>query len=158
VELAPRLGRRLTAAGSLLMAAGMATILYAVDTAGADLGSWALAPGLLVAGLGMGMVAPTLIDVALAGVRERDAGAASGVINTSLQLGGAIGVAVIGVIFFGLLPEGSQLAADPEGGFTGTLRDALWFEVGIYLLSAAAMLLLPKRGAEPRSEPATATA
>jgi EmrB/QacA subfamily drug resistance transporter len=147
VQLAPRLGRRLTVTGSLAMAAGMGGVLFAVDHGGAELSSWALAPGLLVAGLGMGMVAPTLIDVALAGVRERDAGSASGVINTSLQLGGAIGVAVIGVIFFGLLPEGPELAADPATGFASTLRDVLWFEIGIYLLSAAAMMLLPERAA-----------
>ena len=150
VQLAPRLGRRLTVAGSLVMAAGMAATLYAVGTAGADLGSWALAPGLLVSGLGMGMVAPTLIDVALAGVRDRDAGSASGVINTALQLGGAIGVAAIGVIFFGLLPEGMQFAADPATAFSETLRDTMWFVVGIYVLSAAAMMLLPKH--EPSAD------
>jgi EmrB/QacA subfamily drug resistance transporter len=158
VQLAPKLGRRLTVAGALAMAAGMGATLYAVDAAGADLGSWALAPGLLVSGLGMGMVAPTLIDVSLAGVRDRDAGSASGVINTSLQLGGAIGVAVIGVIFFGMLPEGAQFAADPATGFASTLRDTMWFVVGIYLLSAAAMMLLPKHGSRTDAEDAAAPA
>jgi EmrB/QacA subfamily drug resistance transporter len=152
VQLAPRLGRRLTVSGSLLMAAGIGEVLVAVNRGGAGLGSLALAPGLLVAGLGMGMVAPTLIDVTLTGVRVRDAGSASGVVNTALQLGGAIGVAVIGVIFFGLLPEGNQLAADPAGGFTSTLRDSLWLELGIYVLSGALMLLLPKRRSEPQTE------
>ena len=147
IQLAPRLGRRLTVAGALAMAAGMGATLFAVDRGGAELGSWALAPGLLIAGLGMGMVAPTLIDVALTGVRDRDAGSASGVVNTSLQLGGAIGVAVIGVIFFGFLPEGAELAADQAAGFASAFRNALWFEVGIYLLSAAAMMLLPGKDA-----------
>jgi hypothetical protein len=41
-------------------------------------------------------------------------------------------------------PEGPTLAADPAAGFSSALGDALWFEVGIYLLSAAAMMLLPK--------------
>jgi hypothetical protein len=82
----------------------------------------------------MGMVAPTLIDVALAGVRDRDAGSASGVINASLQLGGAIGVAAIGVIFFGLLPDGTRFGPDPAKAFSETLRDTMWFVVGIYLL------------------------
>jgi predicted MFS family arabinose efflux permease len=158
VQLAPKLGRRLTVAGSLAMAAGMGAILYAVDAAGTDLGTWALAPGLLVSGLGMGMVAPTLIDVALAGVRGRDAGSASGVINTSLQLGGAIGVAVIGVIFFGLLPEGAKFAADPATAFASTLRDTMWFVVGIYLLSAATMMLLPKHESRADAEDSAAPA
>jgi EmrB/QacA subfamily drug resistance transporter len=166
VQLAPRLGRRLTVTGALAMAAGMAAVLFAVDRAGAELSSWALAPGLFVAGLGMGMVAPTLIEVTLAGVRGRDAGSASGVVNTALQLGGAIGVAAIGAIFFGLLPEGAQLAADPAAGFASALRSTLWFELGIYLLSAAAMLLLPRQAASahpgasraPTAEPVAAGA
>jgi EmrB/QacA subfamily drug resistance transporter len=142
IQLAPRLGRRLTTAGALAMAAGMAALLLAVDRAGGDLDSWSLAPGLLVCGLAMGMVAPTLVDVTLTGVRDRDAGSASGVLNTAVQLGGAIGVALIGVVFFSLVP--SQ-------GFVGALDDALWFQVGVFLLSALAMLLLPA----PRRERAT---
>jgi hypothetical protein len=102
------------------------------------------------------MVAPTLIETTPTGVRARDAGTASGVINTALQLGGAIGVALIGVIFFGLLPEGRQLAADSAGGFTAALRGSLWLEVGIYVPGAALMLLLPQRRSEALREPSPA--
>jgi hypothetical protein len=72
VQLAPRLGRKLATGGSLAMAAAMATLLVAVSADGTP-SAWALAPGLLLGGLGMGMVAPTLMDVILAGVPERDA-------------------------------------------------------------------------------------
>ncbi|MBX5470620.1 MAG: MFS transporter [Thermoleophilaceae bacterium] len=144
VQLAPRLGRQLTTTGSLAMAAGMGGLLFAVDRAGDDLNSWWLAPGLLVSGLAMGMVAPTLTDITLAGVHGRDAGSASGVVNTAIQLGGAIGVALIGVIFFRALPD---------EGFVGALRDALWLQVGIFLASALAMLLPPKKAAASHGEP-----
>jgi EmrB/QacA subfamily drug resistance transporter len=154
VQLAPRLGRRLTAAGALAMALGMGAMMFAAASAGAELTSWALAPGLLLGGLGMGMVAPTLVDVVLAGVPGRDAGAASGVLNTAFQLGGAIGVAVIGVVFFGLLPEGGELAADPAGGFVAALRDSLVFEIAIYAASALLMLLLPRHAAQPSGDTA----
>jgi EmrB/QacA subfamily drug resistance transporter len=151
VQLAPRLGRRLTTAGALVMAAAMGGVLVTVDHFGSELSSWWLVPSLAVGGVAMGMVAPTLVDVTLAGIPSRDAGAASGVLNTALQLGGAIGVALIGVIYFHLVS--SQ-------GFVEALRGALWFQVGVYLLSAVAMLLLPKRAAaahaEPQLEPATA--
>jgi predicted MFS family arabinose efflux permease len=93
VQLAPRLGRRLTTAGALLMAVAMAAVLVTVDQFGEDLTSWWLAPSLALGGIAMGMVAPTLVDVTLAGVHGRDAGSASSVLNTALQLGGAIGVA-----------------------------------------------------------------
>jgi len=145
VQFAPRFGRRLPATGALVMAFGMGAVLFATGRGGADLSSWTLVPGLVMGGLGIGLVAPTIVTIALANVRPNDAGSASGVVNTAGQLGGAIGVAVIGVIFFGALPEGPRLAADPGGGFMSAFRAALWFEVGIYVLSALLMvLLLPK--------------
>jgi len=151
VQLAPRLGRRLTTAGALLMAAAMAGVLVTVEHFGEELSSWWLAPSLALGGVAMGMVAPTLVDVALAGTHSRDAGSASGVLNTALQLGGAIGVALIGVIYF---------PAVASEGIVAAFRNSLWFEVGVYLLSALAMLLLPKRAAATHSEgplePATA--
>lgn len=149
IQLAPRLGRRLTVAGALAMATGMGGVLVAVEQAGTDLSWWSLAPGLAVCGLAMGMVAPTLVDVVLAGVRNRDAGAASGVLNTALQLGGAAGVALIGVIFFGLLSA---------EGFLGALDNALWFEIGIYLASALTMLLLPATATSHAETPTPAAA
>jgi EmrB/QacA subfamily drug resistance transporter len=136
VQLAPRLGRRLTTAGALLMAAAMAAVLVTVDHFGEDVTSWWLAPSLALGGVAMGMVAPTLVDVTLAGVPGRDAGSASGILNSALQLGGAIGVALIGVIYF------DAVASE---GFVEALRDSLWFAVAVYLLSALAMLLLPKK-------------
>jgi EmrB/QacA subfamily drug resistance transporter len=151
VQLAPRLGSRLTTVGALLMAVAMGGTLVTVDHFGDELSSWWLAPSLALGGVAMGMVAPTLVDVTLAGIDGHDAGAASGVLNTALQLGGAIGVAVIGVIYFD---------AVPSEGFVEALRDALWFQVGVYLLSALALLLLPRRGTashgEAALEPATA--
>jgi predicted MFS family arabinose efflux permease len=141
VNLAPKLGRRLTTAGALVMAAGMAGVLLAFDRAGAGVSTWDLAPGLFAAGMGMGMVASVLVDVVLSGVHGRDAGSASGVLNTAFQLGAAIGIAVLGVIFFGMLPEGTRPGA---GDFTGAMRDSMWVLVGLYLLNAVLMRLLPE--------------
>jgi EmrB/QacA subfamily drug resistance transporter len=140
VQLAPRLGRKLATGGSLAMAAAMAALLVAVSADGTP-SAWALAPGLLLGGLGMGMVAPTLMDVILAGVPERDAGSASGVVNTSMQVGGALGVAVVGAVFFGALPGGDPFSG--RAAITG-LDEVLWVELGIYLLSALLTLLLPR--------------
>ena len=149
VQLAHRLGRRLTIGGSLAMAAGMGALLVAVTSDPTP--SWlALAPGLLVCGSGMGMVAPTLMDVVLATVRDRDAGSASGIVNTAMQVGGAIGVAVVGAVFFSALQHGGPMAA---------LDNVLRVEIAIYTLSAALMLLLPRpaTAAVPAATPVAAT-
>jgi EmrB/QacA subfamily drug resistance transporter len=108
VRLAPTLGRRILSAGSLLLVAGMAGLIWTVGRYGGAVHSWQLLPALLVCGIGLGSVVAPLVNVVLAGIRGQDAGAASGVLSTVQQVGGAVGVAIIGVIFFGLL--GSQAA------------------------------------------------
>jgi EmrB/QacA subfamily drug resistance transporter len=110
-RLAPRFGRGVTMTGSLVMAAGMAGLIGAVARYGTAVTTADLVPGLIVAGLGMGAVLAPLTDILLAGVDREHAGSASGLFNTSLQLGASIGVALIGVIFFGLLGSQSGPAA-----------------------------------------------
>jgi predicted MFS family arabinose efflux permease len=139
--LAPRLGRRLTTLGSLVMATGMAGLLLAVTLADTQTSTWSLLPGLVIAGVGMGLVAPTLIDVALARVDRDDAGAASGIVTAAGQLGGAIGVALIGVVFFGTLPD--PTTTDAARDYLPAFKAALWYEIGVLLLTAALMALLP---------------
>jgi EmrB/QacA subfamily drug resistance transporter len=138
VVLARRLGRAVTAGGTLVVALGVAVLLLSLH--GARLDMWTLTPGLVITGLGMGLVAPTLIDVVLAGVDPRDAGAASGVRSTASQLGGALGVALIGLVFYGALPG---------NGYAHALAGALWYALAVAILSALAMLLVPVRHVDP---------
>jgi len=107
-RLTPRFGRGVIMAGALITAAGMGSLIAIVHHYGAAVTTWDLTPGLVAAGLGLGTVIAPLADVVLARVPARHAGSASGVFNTGLQLGNSIGIALIGVIFFGLL--GTQAA------------------------------------------------
>jgi EmrB/QacA subfamily drug resistance transporter len=111
-RLAPRFGRGVTMAGALVIAAGMAGLIAAVHHYGAAVTTGELVPGLVAAGLGLGLVIAPLADIVLARVPHQDAGSASGVFNTGLQLGNSIGIAVIGVIFFAMLGIQSGAAAD----------------------------------------------
>jgi EmrB/QacA subfamily drug resistance transporter len=110
-RLAPRFGRGVTMAGALVIAAGMTGLIVTLHHYGAAVSTWDLVPGLVAAGLGLGAVIAPLADIVLARVPHRDAGSASGVFNTGLQVGNSIGIAVIGVIFFGLLGSQSGPAA-----------------------------------------------
>jgi hypothetical protein len=89
----------------------MAGLIVIVHHYGAAVTTWELTPGLLAAGLGLGTVIAPLADIVLDRVPRQDAGSASGVFNTGLQVGNSIGIAVIGVIFFGLLGAQSGPAA-----------------------------------------------
>jgi EmrB/QacA subfamily drug resistance transporter len=110
-RLAPRFGRGVTMVGALIIAAGMASLIVVVHHYGATVSTWDLTPGLVAAGLGLGAVIAPLADIVLDGVPGQHAGSASGVFNTGLQLGNSVGIAVIGVIFFGLLGTQSATAA-----------------------------------------------
>jgi len=110
-RLAPRFGRGVTMAGALIIAAGMGSLIVVVHHYGAVVSTWDLVPGLVAAGLGLGAVIAPLADIVLDRVHAQHAGSASGVFNTGLQLGNSIGIAVIGVIFFGLLGTQSATAA-----------------------------------------------
>jgi EmrB/QacA subfamily drug resistance transporter len=111
-RLAATVGRRLLTLGSLLVATAMAALVWTIHHDGPGIAGWQLMPDLAVGGLGMGLVFPPLGNIVLAGVPLRDAGSASGLLSTAQQLGGAIGVAVIGVVFFGLLASQAPASAD----------------------------------------------
>ena len=110
--LVPRFGRKIISAGPLVMGAGYALFLFTIRHYGDDVTPWEFIPALLISGLGMGCVVAPIYSFILAEVPIKDAGSASGVVNTTQQIGGAIGVAVIGVIFFGLLGSQAQVSVE----------------------------------------------
>jgi EmrB/QacA subfamily drug resistance transporter len=109
-RVAPRLGKWTIAGGSGLLVAGILGIILTLHVAGTTVTSVDLIPSFIASGLGLGTVIAPLLNVILAGVPGRDAGSASGVLATFQQLGGAIGLAVIGVVFFGLLSSRAPIA------------------------------------------------
>jgi EmrB/QacA subfamily drug resistance transporter len=98
-SLAAKLGRHLLHIGIALVAAGAVALALSVTGAhGAS--TWALAPSLVVIGVGAGSSFGKLFDFTLAGVAMNEVGSASGVLTAVQQLAAAIGVAVMGSIFF----------------------------------------------------------
>ncbi len=110
--LVPRFGRKIISAGPLVMGAGYALFLYTIHHFGNDVTPWEFIPALLISGLGMGCVVAPIYSFILAEVPINDAGSASGVVNTTQQIGGAIGVAIVGVVFFGLLGSQAQVSVE----------------------------------------------
>jgi|HubBroStandDraft_6_1064221.scaffolds.fasta_scaffold15189_4 EmrB/QacA subfamily drug resistance transporter len=121
-RLAPRLGKWTIAIGSGLLVIGILGVILTLNLAGTSLTGWELIPSFLISGFGLGTVIAPLLNIILAGVPPRDAGSASGVLTTFQQLGGAIGVAVVGVVFFGLL---SSRASDAVTTVTPQLQSQL---------------------------------
>ena len=110
--LTPKFGRRVLMAGALLNATGFASYVWVSWHYGLSISSWQMAGPLVVAGIGFGLVVAPMIDLILTDVPVEDAGSASGLLNTTQQVGMALGVALVGVLFFTHLDNGSDYGVD----------------------------------------------
>jgi len=99
-SLAERYGRRALLAGAGLLVLGVGGMAAGAHAIGGGPGPWPMVPGLVAAGAGLGLLVVPLVNVVLAAVPAAIAGSASGVFSTAQQLGGALGVALIGTVFF----------------------------------------------------------
>ena len=135
VPLAQRRGRSVLALGGALMAAGIAGISLAAPHVGLGGSPWPVVPGLVVAGAGLALLVIPLVNVVLAAVPVEAAGGAAGLFSTAQQLGGAVGVALLGTVFFGYLNGHSFEAA--------IVRTAP-YAIGAFALCAILSMLLPR--------------
>nr|AQW35028.1 Multidrug MFS transporter [Streptomyces griseoruber] len=111
-KLTPKYGRKVLFAGGVLLVTGALLFVAVSDHYGTDISSWLMAGPLFVFGLGMGAVVAPVVDFALTDVPHKDAGSASGVLNTSGQLGLSIGIAMVAVVFLGAMPGQSGKGVD----------------------------------------------
>jgi MFS family permease len=99
-----RVGRGLFAYSSASMALGALLVTVRLSQ-GDGTGAFDLLPGLVFLGVGHGFAFGPAVAVSLNEVHDRDAGSASGVVQTVQQLSSAVGVAIFGVLYFGVLAE-----------------------------------------------------
>ena len=97
------LGTWVLLVGSALLMIGMAGVMATIHLEGNSLHGYQLIPSLIVGGTGAGLFLAPCIGVILAGIKSEAAGAASGILATMQQVGAAIGIGIIGIIFFGLI-------------------------------------------------------
>jgi EmrB/QacA subfamily drug resistance transporter len=135
-------GLVLAAAGLLLFARAPVDGTYVVDVLGV----------MLLLGTGAGLCFPALMTLAMSGATQSDAGLASGFVNTTVQVGGAVGLAVLATVASertdGLLADGEPAASALNSGFH------LAFLIGAICVVAAIAVAL----AVVQSEPAVAEA
>jgi MFS family permease len=144
--------RRILAAGLLLAAASLA-LLARLPVHGHYF--WDLLPALVLAGMGVALSFVPMTIAGLTGVDRTDAGVASGLINTSRQVGGAIGLAAVSTI----ATTYTARYADKHVGVTPASSSALThgFDVAFYVLAAlavlgavvAAVFIEPQQAVEP---------
>ncbi len=111
-KLIPKFGRYVISFGSTAFAAGLVYASWILSHYGLAAHPWQFIPGLFIVGVGLSLVMAPIFSAALQDVDPGHAGSASGILNAVQQVGAAIGIAVIGVIFFGQLNHGAYKSFD----------------------------------------------
>jgi EmrB/QacA subfamily drug resistance transporter len=110
-------------------------------------------PVMLLLGAGAGLCFPSLMTLAMSGSTPSDAGLASGLVNTTVQVGGALGLAVLATLSAsrseGLAGHGESTAAALTGGY----HLAFWIGAGLVVaaIAVALVVLRPQRRAATRA-------
>jgi hypothetical protein len=131
-------GRAVMRGGLAVMALSSAAFALTVRFADGAPGIWALVPGLVGFGAGMGLTMAPFFDIVLAGVAPRESGSASGTLNAVQQFAGALGIAALGTLFF-------DKAGDQMTGFAPAIQWVVWSIVGLLALTFVLSGLLPAR-------------
>jgi EmrB/QacA subfamily drug resistance transporter len=141
-NLVAKFGVRSVLAAGMFLAGGGLVYFSQVSVHGSYL--WTLLPGFLLAGVGMGLSFVSVTIGAVSGVSPREAGVASGLLNTSQQIGGALGLAVLSTIavsvtttFVATRPRNPQVAI---AGLIHGFSVAFWF--GALLAAAGGIVAL----------------
>lgn len=157
-KLVPRFGRGVLQAGALVMAAGVLIYIWESQRYGLDVDAWQMALPLVVMGIGMGLIVAPLTDAVLSEVPREHAGSASGLINTVQQMGNALGLGLVSVVFFGTMSD--RLRPEQVGpAFVDAFEYALGWVAAVLGAIFLLMFALPKRPAQhlegsEESEPA----
>ena len=140
--------RRVLFPGLVLMAIGLVLFTQApVD------GSYVqhVLPTVILLGFGVGLAGPSLVNLAMSGATQQDAGLASGLVNTSAQVGGALGLAVLATLS---ATRTENLAADGKPALealTSGYHLAFWIAAALVVaaIGVALTVLEPTPEAQP---------
>jgi EmrB/QacA subfamily drug resistance transporter len=138
--LTERIGRRLIHLGLGIMIVAFAGFAATVAVTSS---LWAMIPWTFVAGIGMGLGFGPVFGTVLNGVDDHQVGSASGVLNAVQQFAGAIGIAVIGTVFFNQLNTGDS--------FSAAMTRTSLISLGLLAVAFGLAFLLPRQA---RSEEA----
>jgi len=155
-RIAARFGQRaMLLAGLVLIAAALALLTRVPVHASYPAH---LLPALLIFGAGGGLTLPALASLGMSRATESDAGLASGLFNTTQQIGAALGVAVLSALaaaYTGGLHAGTGSAAALAAGYRLAFATGTGLAVAAIIVAAA--LLWPRTRPAPRPAPAADT-
>ena len=146
-RLSDKIGSRWLMAGGLTLVAGSLAIFSRL---GVDSGFWDMLPGLLIGGIGMALTMTPMTAAAMGSVPVTKAGIASGVLNTFRQVGGSLGIAVMGAILTSRQTSAlASGASRPEAFIDGFSAALVVGAIIAFLGAVTAAILIRKPATEP---------
>jgi EmrB/QacA subfamily drug resistance transporter len=144
---ATAVGRPILHIGLTIMFAGTLVLYLSLHAVRETVGAFSLIPGLAVFGIGMGMIFVPLFSIIIGEIGDREVGSASGLLESSQQLGASLGVAILATLFFSTLSAGGgapHAAAGVPGSLLAAERTLL---ITLVMIAVAFALgwLLPRR-------------
>ncbi|MGW4241207.1 MFS transporter [Nocardia sp. NPDC004722] len=136
-----QLGRKTLHIGLVIMAVGTTGTFTVFHLSGTGLGSLVLAAPLLLTGAGMGMIFVPMFDIIMGEITDDEVGSASGALESIQQLAAALGVAVLGSVFFDRFSRPGPLRSNALAGDETVALIA----IGLLIAAFALAFLLPRK-------------
>jgi EmrB/QacA subfamily drug resistance transporter len=142
-RIIPKYGRRVLEIGSIILASGYLTTAL-VLASGTRITPLLVIPTLMLQSVGGGLVITPALNTVLSRVKPESAGVASGALSTAQQCGGALGIAVIGAVYFSAFhPTAAGRVASAGHAFAA----ASFGTFAIAVIAATVVFLLPQQPA-----------
>jgi EmrB/QacA subfamily drug resistance transporter len=147
---ATAVGRPILHIGLTIMAVGTLVLYLSLHAVHGTVGALALIPGLAVFGIGMGMIFVPLFSIIMGEIGDHEVGSASGLLESSQQLGASLGVAILATLFFSTLSleKGGPQAAMAAGRHLLAAERTLLATLVLIAIAFAVGWLLPRRARE----------
>jgi EmrB/QacA subfamily drug resistance transporter len=145
--------RRVLLPGMLLIVAGLAVFAVAPVDATYFVNIF---PGASLMGIGAGLCFPPMMGLAMSGVAPTDAGLASGLVNTTAQVGGAVGLAVLATASTGRSSALQHSGVNVLDALTGGYHLAFWICAGLMAVSFVVALIVFREPAMAPESPESA--
>jgi MFS family permease len=156
-QIVPKLETGILKIGTIIMIVGYGlVVLTAHQESSIGLQSSQLLPYMFTIGIGLGFVVVPLINIIISRAKVENVGAASGVLNTMMAVGNAMGIALIGSLFFGMIAVNATSAASDIGThsngstnhfkihhYTYALINSILCSIGVVIVTFLLIFLLP---------------
>jgi EmrB/QacA subfamily drug resistance transporter len=148
--------RTRAAISAVLLTTGMVWLHFIIAGLGDTIDHWWFLPPLFIAGVGLGLGFSSLFQLVLSAIPPRDAGAGAGSLQAFQQVGGAVGVALIGQVFFSMLESAREWGATSmHEAFSVSAATATWYQIAAFgLVFLLVFLLRSKPNAPGQGAPA----